>query len=90
MASATVEKTAEELRKEIAELQRQQWEVLLYAFFFLTPVSTLVSLPNPSLIALPLSQITERLRDPRGIRRSGPSAGPIGPRKRGGAVRPVR
>uniref|UniRef100_A0A0D6QYP3 Pinin/SDK/MemA protein domain-containing protein n=2 Tax=Araucaria cunninghamii TaxID=56994 RepID=A0A0D6QYP3_ARACU len=41
MASAAVEKTAEELRKEIEELNRQQWE------------------------------ITERLRDPRGIRRGG-------------------
>ncbi|CAN6466666.1 unnamed protein product [Victoria cruziana] len=41
MASAAVEKTAEELRKEIEELHRQQRE------------------------------ITERLRDPRGIRRGG-------------------
>ncbi|GLJ11757.1 hypothetical protein SUGI_0176220 [Cryptomeria japonica] len=40
-ANAMVEKTAEELRKEIDELNRQQWE------------------------------ITERLRDPRGIRRGG-------------------
>ncbi|KAL4196621.1 hypothetical protein AMTRI_Chr04g184110 [Amborella trichopoda] len=39
MGSAAVEKTAEELRKEIEELNRQQWE------------------------------ITERLRDPRGLRR---------------------
>lgn len=28
MANATVEKTEEELRKEIEELHRQQWEVL--------------------------------------------------------------
>ncbi|RWR90148.1 pinin-like protein [Cinnamomum micranthum f. kanehirae] len=39
MASAAVEKTEEELRKEIEELHRQQWE------------------------------ITQRLRDPRGLRR---------------------
>ncbi|PKA49145.1 hypothetical protein AXF42_Ash010830 [Apostasia shenzhenica] len=56
MSSATVEKTAEELRKEIAELQRQQWE------------------------------ISERLRNPRGIRRVGAGAG--GPRHRG-VVRPA-
>ncbi|XP_057464672.1 uncharacterized protein LOC130754468 [Actinidia eriantha] len=48
MASAAVEKTEEELRKEIEELNRQRWE------------------------------ITERLRDPRGLRRGGLS-GP-GPR----------
>ncbi|PKU85558.1 hypothetical protein MA16_Dca003298 [Dendrobium catenatum] len=61
MASVAVEKTAEELRKEIAELQRQQWE------------------------------ITERLRNPRGIRRAsagagtgvGPGTGAGGPRLRG-------
>ncbi|KAG0497535.1 hypothetical protein HPP92_001965 [Vanilla planifolia] len=51
MASAAVEKSAEDLRKEIAELQRQQWE------------------------------ITERLRNPRGLRRSGTIAS--GPRQRG-------
>ncbi|KAK6916035.1 Pinin/SDK/MemA protein [Dillenia turbinata] len=44
MANAAVEKTEEELRKEIEELHRQQWE------------------------------ITERLRDPRGLRRG--NAGP--------------
>ncbi|XP_010277686.1 PREDICTED: pinin-like [Nelumbo nucifera] len=41
MGTTAVEKTAEELRKEIEELHRQQWE------------------------------ITERLRDPRGLRRGG-------------------
>lgn len=61
MANATVEKTEEELRKEIEELHRQQWE------------------------------ITERLRDPRGLRLSG--NGPRnfnsnGPRQRG-FVRPA-
>ncbi|KAE9446916.1 hypothetical protein C3L33_21186, partial [Rhododendron williamsianum] len=49
MGSAAVEKTEEELRKEIEELNRQRWE------------------------------ITERLRDPRGLRRGGLS-GPTGPR----------
>ncbi|KAH0455803.1 hypothetical protein IEQ34_015835 [Dendrobium chrysotoxum] len=64
MASVAVEKTAEELRKEIAELQRQQWE------------------------------ITERLRNPRGIRRAGagagagPGTGAGGPRLRG-VIRPA-
>ncbi|BFG19775.1 hypothetical protein CerSpe_060490 [Prunus speciosa] len=48
MGSATVEKTEEELRKEIDELQRQQRE------------------------------ITERLRDPRGLRKGGLAA--AGPR----------
>uniref|UniRef100_A0A5B7ACR4 Pinin/SDK/MemA protein domain-containing protein n=1 Tax=Davidia involucrata TaxID=16924 RepID=A0A5B7ACR4_DAVIN len=48
MGSAAVEKTEEELRKEIEELHRQQWE------------------------------ITERLRDPRGLRRGGLSGS--GPR----------
>ncbi|XP_059653406.1 uncharacterized protein LOC132300388 [Cornus florida] len=48
MGSAAVEKTEEELRKEIEELRRQQWE------------------------------ITERLRDPRGLRRGGLSGS--GPR----------
>ncbi|KAL5984029.1 hypothetical protein ACLOJK_018131 [Asimina triloba] len=66
MASTAVEKTAEELRKEIEELHRQQWE------------------------------ITERLRDPRGLRRAGLAAngqrasfaGPNGVRQRG-VVRPA-
>uniref|UniRef100_A0A5B7AF65 Putative pinin n=1 Tax=Davidia involucrata TaxID=16924 RepID=A0A5B7AF65_DAVIN len=48
MGSAAVEKTEEELRKEIEELHRQQWE------------------------------ITERLRNPRGLRRGGLSGS--GPR----------
>lgn len=57
MGSAAVEKTEEELRKEIEELHRQQWE------------------------------ITERLRDPRGIRRGGMSGN--GPRNfAGNGVRP--
>ncbi|XP_068641141.1 uncharacterized protein [Aristolochia californica] len=61
MGTAAVEKTAEELRKEIDELHRQQWE------------------------------ITERLRDPRGIRRGGLAANGgrgNGPRQRG-VVRPA-
>ncbi|GAB2299225.1 hypothetical protein Dimus_033296 [Dionaea muscipula] len=64
MAKLGVEKTAEELQKEIQELQRQQRE------------------------------ITERIKDPRGIRRAGVSAtgprniGPNGSRQRG-FVRPA-
>ncbi|KMZ74082.1 Protein-protein interaction regulator family protein [Zostera marina] len=60
VSSAAAEKSAEELRKEIEELKRQQWE------------------------------ITERLRDPRGIRRAG--LGQKGPRpiqsRQRGLVRP--
>jgi pinin len=68
MASSAVEKTAEELRKEIEELNRQQWE------------------------------ITERLRDPRGLRRGGftgnnvRAVGPVGGRAFGrgrGLIRPA-
>ncbi|XP_076959730.1 uncharacterized protein LOC143635901 [Bidens hawaiensis] len=57
MGTTQIEKTEQELRKEIEELHRQQWE------------------------------ITERLRDPRGIRRGGNFA-PAGPRQRG-FVRPA-
>ncbi|KAF8405776.1 hypothetical protein HHK36_007854 [Tetracentron sinense] len=66
MGSAAVEKTEEELRKEIEELHRQQWE------------------------------ITERLRDPRGIRRGSLAGTGTGPRNFGangvrqrGFVRPA-
>ena len=95
MASATVEKTAEELRKEIAELQRAAVGGPHSILFFsptLTPNICTSFTPNPilSLSLLPFSQITERLRNPRSLRRSGPSAGPTGPRKLGGVVRPVR
>ncbi|OAY62802.1 Pinin [Ananas comosus] len=55
MASSVVEKTVEELRKEIQELHRQQRE------------------------------ISERLRDPRGLRRSGVASG--SPRPIGGGPR---
>ncbi|XP_071727015.1 uncharacterized protein [Rutidosis leptorrhynchoides] len=65
MGTTQIEKTEQELRKEIEELHRQQWE------------------------------ITERLRDPRGIRRGGgvPGSGSrnsnsTGPRQRG-FVRPA-
>ncbi|XP_076947472.1 uncharacterized protein LOC143619421 [Bidens hawaiensis] len=64
MGTTQIEKTEQELRKEIEELHRQQWE------------------------------ITERLRDPRGIRRGGGTgSGPrnfaaAGPRQRG-FVRPA-
>ncbi|KAI7728458.1 hypothetical protein M8C21_027043 [Ambrosia artemisiifolia] len=56
MGTTQIEKTEQELRKEIEELHRQQWE------------------------------ITERLRDPRGIRRGGGSGS--GPRQRG-FIRPA-
>ncbi|KAK4339959.1 hypothetical protein RND71_041421 [Anisodus tanguticus] len=66
MASAVVEKTEEELRKELFELNRQQRE------------------------------ITERLKDPRGIRRGGFAGGGGGPRnfvanggRQRGVVRPA-
>ncbi|KAI3497474.1 hypothetical protein L1887_40105 [Cichorium endivia] len=65
MGTAQVEKTEQELRKEIEELHRQQWE------------------------------ITERLRDPRGIRRGGlTGSGPrnfaaSGPARQRGFVRPA-
>nr|XP_010910964.2 pinin [Elaeis guineensis] len=62
MASGAMEKTADDLRKEIQELQRQQRE------------------------------ITERLRDPRGLRRAGLAPGgprPIGGPRQRGVVRPA-
>ncbi|KAK9077108.1 hypothetical protein SSX86_005444 [Deinandra increscens subsp. villosa] len=65
MGTTQVEKTEQELRKEIEELHRQQWE------------------------------ITERLRDPRGIRRGGAAgSGPrnfaaTGPARQRGFVRPA-
>ncbi|KAJ9552220.1 hypothetical protein OSB04_016265 [Centaurea solstitialis] len=65
MGTAQVEKTEQELRKEIEELHRQQWE------------------------------ITERLRDPRGIRRGGlTGSGPRnfaagGPPRQRGFIRPI-
>ncbi|MCD7449805.1 hypothetical protein HAX54_001542 [Datura stramonium] len=66
MASAVVEKTEEELRKELFELNRQQRE------------------------------ISERLKDPRGLRRGGFSGGGGGPRnfvanggRQRGVVRPA-
>ncbi|CAN6298131.1 unnamed protein product [Urochloa humidicola] len=60
MAAAT-EKSAEDIRRELRELQRQHRE------------------------------ITERLRDPRGLRRGapGPGPGPGGPRPLRGFVRPA-
>ncbi|KAK3149619.1 hypothetical protein QOZ80_3AG0219910 [Eleusine coracana subsp. coracana] len=60
MAAAT-EKTAEDIRRELQELQRQHRE------------------------------ITERLRDPRGLRRgaAGPGPGPVGPRPLRGFARPA-
>ncbi|MFS7919490.1 putative pinin/SDK/MemA protein [Helianthus anomalus] len=65
MGTTQIEKTEQELRKEIEELHRQQWE------------------------------ITERLRDPRGIRRGGATgSGPrnftaTGPPRQRGFVRPA-
>ncbi|XP_077224385.1 protein-protein interaction regulator family protein [Tasmannia lanceolata] len=64
MGSSVVEKSAEELKKEIEELHRQQWE------------------------------ITERLRDPRGIRRGGLAVngrgfGPANGVRQRGFIRPA-
>ena len=101
--AAAVEKTEEDLRKEIDELQRQQREVFLIllllllllhvflcVYFFLCFVFSFLWI---FIDALMLFQITERLRDPRGLRRGGfPGPGPRnfaanGPRR--GFVRPV-
>ncbi|PWA85951.1 Pinin/SDK/MemA protein [Artemisia annua] len=60
MGTTQIEKTEQELRKEIEELHRQQWE------------------------------ITERLRDPRGVRRGGGLAGSrSGANRQRGLVRPA-
>jgi pinin len=88
MAAAT-EKTAEDIRRELQELQRQHREVHL----FLCPAhleapSLRAVCPDPRVVP---SQITERLRDPRGLRRGapGPGPGPGPPRPLRGFVRPV-
>lgn len=90
MASGAVEKTADELHKEIQELQRQQREVPLSILPL--PLSLLpLSLTRTVISILP--QITERLRDPRGLRRAGLAPGgprPIGGPRQRGVVRPVR
>ncbi|OVA01546.1 Pinin/SDK/MemA protein [Macleaya cordata] len=74
MGSTGVEKTEEELRKEIEELQRQQWEVLPLTLSLSLSLSlSKVFFDFNYLISVnsDLSQITERLRDPRGLRRGG-------------------
>jgi len=91
MAAAT-EKTAEDIRRELQELQRQHREVRpLSVRRFSKPPYPLGIYPDP--FSSP-SQITERLRDPRGLRRGaagpGPGPGPGGPRPLRGFVRPVR
>lgn len=100
MASATtagtpavVEKTAEELRKEIDELHRQQREVRFSPLFSsISSFGCAVCIRYGSRGVSGHLQITERLRDPRGLRRAGLAQnGPrsiVGVRSRG-FVRPV-
>ena len=94
--AAAAEKSEEELRREIDELLRQQRQVPFYSLSF--------SLSQNSIcLSLILcfdkkkkkkKQITERLRDPRGLRRGGFSGAvprnlaANGPRQRG-FLRPV-
>lgn len=68
---STVVKTEEELRKEIDELQRQQRDVC-FSFCFAIPIYFslfIFCLPYLWLCFHGNLQITERLRDPRGLRR---------------------
>lgn len=92
MGTTQVEKTEQELRKEIEELHRQQWEVCIkilgeFVNFFMYA--------HHMFDRLLRVKITERLRDPRGIRRGGMTAsGPRnfaagGPARQRGFVRPV-
>ena len=94
--AAAAEKSEEELRREIDELLRQQRQVSSLSLSLSKTLYTCLSL---SLILFfnfkkKKNQITERLRDPRGLRRGGFSGtGPRnlaanGPRQRG-FLRPV-
>ena len=99
--AAAAEKSEEELRREIDELLRQQRQVSSFSLSLFQKLSILPSLSlslSLSFSFLTLkkkNQITERLRDPRGLRRGGFSGtGPRnlatnGPRQRG-FLRPVR
>ena len=98
--AAAAEKSEEELRREIDELLRQQRQVSSFSLSLFQKLSILPSLSlSLSLILFfnfkKKNQITERLRDPRGLRRGGFSGtGPRnlatnGPRQRG-FLRPVR
>lgn len=86
-----MEKTEDVLRKEIDELQRQQREVPFLSFCpFLSFYSVFDAIFVRNL------QITERLRDPRGLRRGGLSSvsgtrnfAANGVRQQRGFVRPV-
>uniref|UniRef100_A0A803LSN3 Pinin/SDK/MemA protein domain-containing protein n=1 Tax=Chenopodium quinoa TaxID=63459 RepID=A0A803LSN3_CHEQI len=88
MVDVTVEKTEEELRKELEALQRQQREVFFlfssqFHFCFLKFLHNF----DDELFFL---DITERIRDPKGLRRggfSGNSPRNFGPNQRG-FVRP--
>ena len=77
MGSTFAEKSEDVLRKEIDELQRQQREVCFF-FFFFTCIGIVFLWPCLFILIFPEnSQITERLRDPRGLRRGRfPGAGP--------------
>lgn len=89
MGDTALEKTAEVLRHEIDELRRQQREVQS------SPPQSHSQFKSPFQFSFFLTailyrnQITERLRDPRGIRRGGLSG--AGPRNqpRRGFLRPV-
>ena len=100
--AAAAEKSEEELRREIDELLRQQRQVSSLSLSLFQKLSILPSLSLSLSLSLILffnlkkkNQITERLRDPRGLRRGGFSGtGPRnlaanGPRQRG-FLRPVR
>ena len=96
--AAAAEKSEEELRREIDELLRQQRQVSSFSLSLFQKLSILASLSLSLSLFFNFkkkNQITERLRDPRGLRRGGFSGtGPRnlaanGPRQRG-FLRPVR
>ena len=103
--AAAAEKSEEELRREIDELLRQQRQVSSFSLSLSLSLSKTLYTSLSLSLSLSLilffnfkkkkNQITERLRDPRGLRRGGFSGtGPRnlaanGPRQRG-FLRPVR